>query len=64
MSAFPRFFPSSNAGGPLVFDRQRALAAGFLFDTTAREVARVLNENPAMVAEFEWFTEAEGAARD
>jgi hypothetical protein len=47
-----------------VFDRQRALAAGFLYGSTAREVARVLNENPDMVTEFEWFTEAEGATRD
>lgn len=64
MTVFPRFFPSSNAGGPLVFDRQRALAAGFLYGSTAREVARVLNENPDMVTEFEWFNEAEGATRD
>jgi hypothetical protein len=64
VSVFPRFFLSSNAGGPLVFDRQRGLAAGFLFDTTAREVARLLNANPAMVAEFDWSTNAEGAASD
>jgi hypothetical protein len=64
MSLFPRFFPTSNAGGPIVFDRDRALAAGFLFDTTAREVARLLNERPDMVAEFEWFTREEGAASD
>lgn len=64
MSLLPRFIATSNAGGPLVFDRERALAAGFLWDATARQVARLLNAQPAMVTEFEWFIKAEGDSSD